>query len=125
MSIAMVAGLSLLVLFTAGVLGHLNRPLAALGEAWHRLRPPPLRPETVSVEQLVADLRRLATLLEQTYVTEQPAKMERLRAASLAYDYVLLAACRTLEIPSTQTAPLQAFERLETEAALARSGLDW
>ena len=124
-SIAMVAGLSLLVLFTAGVLGHLNRPLTALGGAWHRLRPPPLRPETVSVEQLVADLRRLATLLEQTYVTEQPAKMERLRAASLAYDYVLLAACRTLEIPSTQTAPLQAFERLETEAALARSGLDW
>ena len=125
MSVAMVAGLSAMVLCTAGVLGHLNRPLAAVGELWHRLRPRPPRAETVSVEQLVADLRRLATLLEQTYVTEQPAKMERLRAASLAYDYVLLAACRTLEIPSSQTAPLQAFERLETEAALARSGLDW
>lgn len=125
MSVAMVAGLSAMALCTAGVLGHLNRPLAALGGVWHRLRPRPPRAETVSVERLVADLRRLATLLEQTYVTEQPAKMERLRAASLAYDYVLLAACRTLEIPSSQTAPLQAFERLETEAALARSGLDW
>ncbi len=125
MSVAMVVGLSAMVLCTAGVLGHLNRPLAAAGELWHRLRPRPPRAETVSVEQLVADLRRLATLLEQTYVTEQPAKMERLRAASLAYDYVLLAACRTLEIPSSQTAPLQAFQRLETEAALARSGLDW
>ena len=125
MSVAMVVGLSAMLLCTAGVLGHLNRPLAAVGELWYRLRPRPPRAETVSVEQLVADLRRLATLLEQTYVTEQPAKMERLRAASLAYDYVLLAACRTLEIPSSQTAPLRAFERLETEAALARSGLDW
>lgn len=125
MVVATVAGLAVMVLCTAGVLGHLKRPLAALGSVWHRLRPPPLRAETVSVEQLVADLRRLATLLEQTYATDQPAKMERLRAASLAYDYVLLAACRTLEIPSSQTAPLQAFERLETEAALARSGLDW
>ena len=125
MTAGLVIGLSILALCTAGVLGHLNRPLALLGDAWHRLRPSPPRPETMSVEQLVSDLRRLATLLEQTYVTEQPAKMERLRAASLAYDYVLLAACRTLEIPSSQTAPLDAFERLETEAALARSGLDW
>lgn len=125
MSVAAVVGLLAVVLSTAGLLGHLGRPLAAIGDAWYRLRPRPPRPETVSVEQLVADLRRLATLLEQTYVTEQPAKMERLRAASLAYDYVLLAACRTLEIPSSQTAPLKAFERLETEAALARSGLDW
>lgn len=125
MAVAGVVGLLAFVLCTAGILGHLDRPAAALGNAWSRLRPRPARPETVSVEQLVADLRRLAILLEQTYSTDQPAKMERLRAASLAYDYVLLDACRTLEIPTPRTAPLQAFERLETEAALARSGLDW
>jgi len=125
MTVAAVAGLLAVVLCTAGLLGHLDRVVAALSERWHRLRPRPERPDTVSVERLVADLRRLAALLEQTYATDQPAKMARLTAASLAYDYVLLAACRTLEIPTPQTAPLEAFERLETEAALARRGLDW
>jgi hypothetical protein len=120
-----VAGLVAVVLCAAGLLGHLDRPAAALGKVWRRLRPRPVRPDTVSVEQLAADLRRLANLLEQTYSTDQPAKMARLTAASLAYDYVLLAACRTLEIPTPQTPPLQAVERLQTEAELARSGLDW
>jgi hypothetical protein len=79
----------------------------------------------VSVEQLVSDLRRLAVLLEQTYETEQPAKMARLTAAALAYDYVLLSACRTLEIDVPHTAPLEPVARLETEAELARQGLQW
>jgi len=124
-----VAALVAVVLCTAGLLGLLDRPAAVLGKAlvntWHRLRPPLERSDTVSVEQLARDLHRLASHLEQTYATDQPAKMARLTAASLAYDYVLLAACRTLEIPSPQTAPLDAVERLQTEAALARSGLDW
>ncbi len=108
-----------------GLLGHLDRPAAALGTLWHRLRRRPPEPATVAVEQLAADLRRLATVLEQTYATEQPAKMARLTAASLAYDWVLLAACRTLEIPTQETAPLDAIGRLQTEAELARSGLNW
>lgn len=120
-----VAAMVAVVLCAAGLLGHLDRPAASLGKVWHRLRPTQEQPDTVSVEQLAADLHRLANLLEQTYQTEQPAKMARLTAASLAYDYVLLDACRTLEIPTPQTAPLQAVDRLETEAALARSGLDW
>jgi hypothetical protein len=51
--------------------------------------------------------------------------MERLAAASLAYDWVLLSACRTLEVPLPQMPPLRTVERLETEAALAARGLDW
>ena len=113
------------VLVTVGLLGHLDRPAEMLGSLWHKLRRRPPEPDTVAVEQLAADLRRLADLLEQTYRTEQPAKMARLSAASLAYDWVLLAACRTLEIPTQQTAPLDAVGRLQTEAELARSGLDW
>ena len=50
------------------------------------------------VEQLAADLRRLAAYLETIYDTEQPAKMERVTAAALAYDWVLVSACRTLEV---------------------------
>ena len=124
MLVIMVA-LVLAVLTFLGMLGHLDRPATALGNLWHRLRRRPPAPATVSVERLAADLRRLATVLEQTYATEQPAKMARLTAASLAYDWVLLAACRTLEIPTQETAPLDAIGRLQTEAELARSGLDW
>jgi len=114
-----------LVLISAGLLGRLNRPLRLMGEGWRRLRPRPPVSDTVSVEQLAADLRRLADLLERTYRTDQPSKMERLTAAALAYDYVLLSACRTLEVPQPATLPFNAIERLETEAALAGRGLDW
>lgn len=121
----LVIPLAALVLLAAGLLGHLDWAARALARLWHRVHPPPPKPTTVSVEQLAADLRRLAILLERTYATEQPAKMERLTAASLAYDWVLLSACRTLEVPMPQMPPLDSFSRLETEAALARRGLDW
>lgn len=114
-----------LVLISAGLLGRLNRPLGLLGDGWRRLRPKPLVSDTVSVEQLAADLRRLADLLERTYLTDQPSKMERLTAAALAYDYVLLSACRTLEVPELATLPMNSIKRLEIEAALAGRGLDW
>ena len=117
--------LLVVVVATAGLLGHLERPIDAVREAWHRVRPPEPVPETVAVEQLAADLRRLADLIERTYATEQPAKMARLTAAALAYDYVLLSACRTLEVPQPPSLPLASLERLETEAALASRGLDW
>jgi len=120
-----VLGLLLVLLVTAAVLGHLDDVLNRLDEAWRRIRPRPQLAATVSVEQLAADLRRLAAHLEQTRETDQPAKMERLTAAALAYDWVLLSACRTLEVPQVLTPPLDAVSRLETEAALARCGLDW
>jgi hypothetical protein len=122
----LVLSLGGLVLLAAGLLGHLDRAGALVVRLWERVHPPPPRPTTVSVEQLAADLRRLAALLERTYATEQPSKMERLTAASLAYDWVLLSACRTLEIPlEHHMPPLDSISRLETEAALASRGLDW
>ncbi len=119
-----IAGASI-VLLTAGLLGHLDRPFEALAALWRRARPRPAVPDTMAVETLVADLRRLADLLELTYRTEEPAKMARLTAVALAYDYVLVSACRTLELPQPEHLPMDPFERLQTEAALARSGLDW
>ena len=59
------------------------------------------------------------------HVQDQPAKMARLTAAALAYDWVLLSAARTLDVPAPEHAPLRPLERLETEAALAAQGLDW
>jgi hypothetical protein len=121
----LVVAMAVAVLCVAGLLGHLDGVARLLGRAWRRVHPRPPQPETVSVEQLVADLRRLAVQLEQTYETEQPAKMARLTAAALAYDYVLLSACKTLEIDLPHTPPLAPVARLETEAELARQGLQW
>lgn len=122
------AGLLAAVLGAAWLLGHLDRPVAALARGWRRVRPKPPQAVTVPVEQLAADLRRLAAYLETVYDTEQPAKMERVTAAALAYDWVLVSACRTLEVSEGETAPwppLDPIERLTVEAALARHGLTW
>lgn len=119
-----IAGVTI-VLVTAGLLRHPDRAFEVLATQWRRVRPRPMVAETAAVETLVADLRRLADLLELTYRTEQPAKMARLTAVALAYDHVLRSACRTLELPQPEHLPMDAVERLQTEAALARSGLDW
>jgi hypothetical protein len=128
--VTVVMSLALLVagLGAAWLLGHLDRALAAVARGWHRVRPRPPQPLTVPVEQLAADLRRLAAALESVYNTDQPAKMERVTAAALAYDWVLISACRTLEIAEPDprpVPPLDPIDRLTVEAALARHGLTW
>ncbi len=94
---------------------------------WRRLRP--RRSAHVSsslpVQQIAADLRRLNAYLDEVERSDAPARAARLRAAVLAYDDVLLIACRTLEIPAPERAPLEPVTRLETEAALAQHGLVW
>jgi hypothetical protein len=77
------------------------------------------------VEELAADLRRLAAEIDAVFSQDQPAKHHRLRAATLAYDWVLLSACRTLEVPEPGPAPLDPISRLCTEAELAARGLQW
>jgi hypothetical protein len=78
------------------------------------------------IERLSDDLRRVAADLERIERTNPPAKVARLRAASMAYDDLLLAACRALEVPTQNgRPPLDAIERLETEAELARQGFTW
>ena len=121
----LVVGLWVASVVLAAMLGRLGWVRRLVARTWRRVHPP--RPETlnVSVEQVAADLRRLAAHLERTRLLDQPAKMERLTAAALAYDWVLLSACRTLDVPVPGRAPLDAMARLEAEAALAAEGLDW
>jgi hypothetical protein len=121
----LVAGLATAVLSAAWRLGHLERLGAVVVAGWRRVRRKPPESTTVPVEQLAADLRRLAAHLEATYNTDQPAKMQRVTAAALAYDWVLLSACRTLEVPEPPMPPLDPVDRLTTEAALAQEGLAW
>ena len=78
-----------------------------------------------SIERIGADLHRLSVEIRRLEASDQPAKAARMRAATLAYDDVLLQACRTLEVEATARPPLAPLERLETEAALAREGLVW
>jgi hypothetical protein len=121
----LVSGMALAVAVTAGLLGHLDWLGRRLARLWQRVHPAAPVADNVSVEQLAADLRRLATELERVQRQDQPAKMARLTAAALAYDWVLLSAARTLDVPAPDRAPLRPVERLETEAALAAQGLDW
>lgn len=121
----LVAGMVLAVLVTAGLLGHLAWAGRLAVKLWQRVHPPEPRTETECVEQLAADLRRLADGLERAYRLDQPAKMARLTAAALAYDWVLLSAARTLQVPAPERPPLDSYTRLQTEAALAAQGLDW
>lgn len=87
-----------------------------------RHRPEPSGPP---VERLAADLHRLAVHLDMVVQSNQPAKAERLAAASAAYDDALLQAARVLEVPAADHGPLRPLDRLETEAELARAGLSW
>ncbi len=121
----LVGSLLVAVVVSAALLGHLHWVPRVVRAAAQRVRPSPPETDRLSVEQLAADLRRLAAHLERTQRLDQPAKMERLTAAALAYDWVLLSACRTLDVPAPGPAPLDAFARLQTEAALAAQGLDW
>ena len=123
--VLLVVGMAIAVLSAAWLLGHLERIGGLVVAGWRRIHPGRATSSTVPVEQLAADLRRLAAHLEATYDTDQPAKMQRVAAAALAYDWVLLSACRTLEVPEPPMPPLDAVDRLSTEAALARRGLDW
>jgi hypothetical protein len=77
------------------------------------------------VERLARDLRRLLHEMDRVERSDLPAKASRMRATVLAYDDLLLAACRALDLPAACTPPLRAAERIEVEAALARQGLRW
>jgi hypothetical protein len=121
----LVVGMVLAAVLTAALLGHLGWAGRLAVRVWRRFRPEPPTTATVPVEQLAADLHRLADGLERAYRQDQPAKMARLTAAALAYDWVLLSAARTLQVPAPPSAPLDPIDRLEMEAALAAQGLDW
>jgi hypothetical protein len=121
----LLVGMAVAVVAAAALLGHLGWAVRLAVRVKQRVRPDPPQTDHVSVEQLAADLRRLANHLERIYRADEPSKMERLQAAALAYDWVLLSACRTLDVPVPGDAPLDAMERLQTEAALAALGLDW
>ncbi len=98
--------------------------------AARRARPvqaiPGVPPVVAPLQSIAADLRRLSRLIQATEAANQPALIARMQAVTLAYDDVLLEACRALDIATpTNRAPLSSFDRPSTEAELARAGLQW
>jgi hypothetical protein len=116
--------LSLPVLFLTGFF-HLNAVVDLIDAGWRRLRPRPPRPSLPPVQKIAADLRRISLHIDALDASDMPAKAERLLAAALAYDGVLVSACRTFELPAPDGPPLHSIDRLQTEAALAQEGLVW
>lgn len=78
-----------------------------------------------SLQRLVADLQRLEQEYRRLERSDAPAKVQRMRAVSLAYDDVLGESCIALDLPLPTERPLSAFNRLEAEMELARHGLMW
>lgn len=122
--LAAAAGLPVLVLMAL-----VRLPL--VHDGWDRLagrlRPGQRRVQAdgQAIERLAADLRRLGAHLSAIESSGELHRAARLRAAALAYDDVLVSACRALRIDVAATTPLRPLERLETEAALAREGMIW
>ncbi len=105
---------------------NLSAVLDGCGRLRHRLRPHRYpAADRRAIETLAADLCRIAAQLREIEYSDELHRADRMRAAVLAYDDVLLSACRALEIDVAARAPLASLERLETEAALACEGLVW
>ncbi|HYO86413.1 MAG TPA: hypothetical protein VES01_08185 [Dermatophilaceae bacterium] len=87
--------------------------------------PVPPRPTHPPLERLAADLRRLEADRHVLRSSNQPARAQRLMAAELAYEDVLLDCCEALELSCPGPPPLTPAQRRDTEAALFVAGLRW
>lgn len=83
------------------------------------------RPVGPPVERLAADLHRLSCQLDRVRCSNEPAKVARLAAVSLAYDKTLLMAAVALQLQLGNQLPLSGAERIEAEVELSRAGLRW
>ncbi|MCE0485282.1 hypothetical protein [Ornithinimicrobium sediminis] len=102
-----------------------RRPTRAARPGDSAQRVPGLPRERPSLERLVADLHRLEREYRRVECSEPPAKAQRLRAISLAYDDVLCECCLALGLPPPPQRPLSGVDRIQAECELARHGLTW
>jgi hypothetical protein len=103
-------------------LRRVARGVTRLGQALRR-RPhaEPLPPVLLGLE-----LRRLAAEVRRIEVDRQPHRAARLAAALAAYDRVLLELCEHAQVQAPRgLPPLSSHARLDLEADLVASGVDW
>jgi hypothetical protein len=112
-----------LVLLVGAVL-HQHEIVRAARRLRERVSPPPEPPAGRPIDRIASDVRRV----RREFLRPAPGlPMARRLALSMAYDDLLLDACRALEIPDTLSAlPLgteRDAERLHVEHQLTRAGL--
>ncbi|HEY3528917.1 MAG TPA: hypothetical protein VGK78_07185 [Nocardioides sp.] len=114
------AGTLWVIAHAAEVMEQSGRWVGALVRT--RAVPPP---EGMPIERIAADLRRIRP---QARWPADGMPMVRRRAIASAYDDALLDACRALDVPTDLGRLSDALEleseRLRTEAALERAGVD-
>lgn len=85
-----------------------------------------VRSEPVPPVLLGLELRRLAAEVRRIEATDQPHRAARLAAALAAYDSVLVDLCRHAEVVTpVGLLPLDPRHRLNLEADLVATGMDW
>jgi hypothetical protein len=99
----------------------------ALVRVWRRIRPVAPEPCGPPIEDIAASLRRLQSWLDAyDHSRPIPGKATKVAAASLAYDQVLIEACRALDIPQALAATRgmdREAERMTMQVALEDAGL--
>jgi hypothetical protein len=102
-------------------------PLRGLLQWWDRRRPPnTTASDPAQAILLELELRRIADCLQYEYVSNRPAKAERIRSWTLAYDRVLIELCESCSVPPPRNIPpLSATERFTVEHTLVGSGRSW
>lgn len=109
--------------------GRVPRPLRPLARGALRVRRslrrrPPVEP--VPPVLLGLELRRLAAEVRRIEADRQPHRAARIAAALAAYDRVLVELCDYAEVPAPRgLPPLSSHARLDLEADLVASGVDW
>jgi hypothetical protein len=107
---------------TPRVLRPLVRLFSRLGRRLRR----PRREEPLPPVLLGLELRRLAEEVRRIDEGRQPHRAARLAAALAAYDHVLIELCRSAELDAPSgLPPLSSNARLQLEAELVATGVDW
>ncbi|MBM6400626.1 hypothetical protein [Phycicoccus sonneratiae] len=88
-----------------------------------RRRPPS---EPVPSVLLALELRRLAAEVRRIEASDQPHPAARIAAALAAYDHVLVQLCSRADVPTPiGLLPLDPRDRVDLEAELVATGVDW
>jgi hypothetical protein len=124
-----VVGLALAPVAMVSVLVRVNliyEACMSLGRRLYLFHTPPARPAGPPLEKLAADLRRLRPAAR---MPRPDVPMAQQRRSLAAYDAVLVATARALDVPTTLGELTEGFEReverRHLEHALEEAGLSW
>lgn len=106
--------------------GKAPRPVRAVSTWFDRRRSVRSTASCADTVILELELARIAERLQAEHLTVQPARAERVRSWTLAYDRVLIELCESCSMPPPRAVPpLSTAERSSLEHALVGAGRSW